>query len=63
MKVIKLQFENEHGKYRLYTKEEDILELLKINFLSSQIIDAKSGEVLVHREKIIESLKIEPHKE
>lgn len=62
MKVVKITFENDHGKYKLYTTEENILDILKHESFTNKIVDAKTGEVIVHSDKIIEALKIESEK-
>ena len=63
MNVIKLTIENELGKYKFFTTEEILMDIMKHNeVFNNKIIDAKTGHVYFHRENIIEALKIEPPK-
>jgi hypothetical protein len=63
MNVVKLTIENENGKYKFFTTEETVMDIMKHNeVFNSKIIDAKTGEIIIHREKVIDALKIEPPK-
>jgi len=61
MNVIRGSFENEIGKYKFFTTEDAIMEIMKHNELfNSKFVDAKNGDVIIHRERIIEALGIQP---
>jgi hypothetical protein len=64
MNIIKLSFENERGKYKLFTTEGVIMDIIKnIELFNNTIVDAKTGEIIIHKERIIAALKIEKPKE
>lgn len=58
-KIVKLTFEDsEGGKYKFYTTAEQIKPILDLELFTMLIIDAKTGEQIVLKEKITSALKM-----
>jgi hypothetical protein len=61
MKIVKITFEDtDGGKYKFYTTKDNLLPILEQELFTGLIIDAKTGERIIHREKIMAALNIEP---
>jgi hypothetical protein len=62
MNVVKLTIENEKGKYKLYIKEEDLVDIIEMPLFTCLWVDAKTGKRNIHKDNIMDELKIEPPK-
>jgi hypothetical protein len=62
MNVVKLTVENSNGKYKLYIKEDDLFRIMDNSLFTDLIIDAKTGKKYIHKDNVIDELKIESPK-
>jgi hypothetical protein len=59
MKIVKLTFEDtEGGKYRFFTTGDQLLSIMENELFTGLFIDAKTGERVIHKEKIMGALKL-----
>lgn len=59
MNLVKLTIENQHGKYKLYIKEDDLVDIIEMPLFTDKIMDSKTGQTYIHKDNIIDALKIE----
>lgn len=61
MKIVKLTFEDTEGnKYKFYTTGEALLNIMQAEIFTSKFIDAKTGEEIIHKDRILNALKMYP---
>lgn len=59
-KVVKIIIEGiDSGKYILYTTNSRLLDLLNSDLFTESIVDAKSGEEFIHKNKVLYALQLE----
>ena len=61
IKVVKLTLEAfEGGKYKFFTTEDQILNILDNDLFTMRMVDAKTGKVTIHKDEIMNALKMYP---
>lgn len=61
MKIVKLSFEDtDGGKYKFYTTGENLLGILDHHSFTDKYVDAKTGEEIIHRDRILNALNMYP---
>lgn len=60
MKVVKISFKTEEGKYEFFANSEQVMSILADDLFTANFVDPRSGKVINHGAAIESALQITP---